>query len=183
MIVFLCEERSMRDTLAILFCRHHPSLVEGVHWQIVFFQGKADLEKNLAWKMRSWNYGARHFIILRDKDGADCITLKARLHALAATVGKPFHIRIVCEELESWFLGDLAAVEAAFPASRATRSTHTRKYCNPDLLANASDELARLTGVYGKISKARAIAPHLEPARNTSPSFNLLQRTFADLLS
>ena len=74
-------------------------------------------------------------------------------------------------------------MEAAFPATRATRSTHTRKYRNPDLLANASDELARLTGVYGKISKARAIAPHLEPARNTSPSFNLLQRTFADLLS
>lgn len=92
-------------------------------------------------------------------------------------------IVFLCEELESWFLGDLAAVEAAFPASRATRSTYTAKYRNPDLLTNASDELARLTGVYGKISKAKAIARHLEPARNTSPSFNLLQRTFADLLT
>ncbi len=55
MIVILSEERSMRDTLAILFSRHYPFLMEGIHWQIIAFQGKADLEKNFPRKMRSWS--------------------------------------------------------------------------------------------------------------------------------
>lgn len=183
MIVILCEERSMRETLSALVSRCYSELLEGVHWQIVFFQGKADLERNIARKMKSWNYGEPHFIILRDKDGADCKALKARLQDQASQAGKPFHIRIVCEELESWFLGDLTAIEAAFPDTRATRFSATAKYRNPDLLTNASDELARLTGVFGKISKATAIAPHLEPERNNSPSFRLLCRTLSLLFS
>lgn len=181
MIVILCEERSMRDTLAIVLSRHYPELLEGIHWQVIAFQGKADLEKNFTRKMRSWNYGEPHFVILRDKDGSDCKALKARLQNHARTVGKPFHIRIVCEELESWFLGDLAAIEAAFPFTRATRLSATAKYRNPDLLTNASDELARLTGVRGKVSKAIAIAPCLELNRNKSPSFQLMTSTLSSL--
>jgi hypothetical protein len=183
MIVILCEERSMRDTLAILLARHYPALVEGIHWQIIFFQGKADLEKNFTSKMRSWSYLSPHFIILRDNDGADCTILKERLKERADTTGKPYHIRLVCQELESWFLGDLLAVEAAFPTSNASKFLNTSKYRNPDLLTNASDELARLTQVLGKTSKATAISPHLDLDRNTSHSFRLLFQTFATLLS
>jgi hypothetical protein len=181
MIVILCEERSMRDTLAIVFARYYPTLAEGVHWQIIFFQGKADLEQNLSRKMRSWSYGSPHFIILRDNDGSDCAVLKERLRRHAEISGKPFHIRMVCQELESWFLGDLMAVEAAFPTSRASQQLKTAKFRNPDQLTNASDELARLTKVYGKTSKANAISPHLELERNTSPSFRLLFQTLASL--
>jgi hypothetical protein len=32
MIVILCEERSMRDTLSILLSRYYPALLEGIHW-------------------------------------------------------------------------------------------------------------------------------------------------------
>jgi hypothetical protein len=133
--------------------------------------------------MHSWNYGEPHFIMLRDKDGADCKVLKARLQSHASKAGKPFHIRIVCEQLESWFLGDLAAIEAAFPRTLATRFSGAAKYRNPDLLTNASDELARFTGVFGKVSKATAIAPHLELDRNKSPSFQLVCRTLSSLFS
>ncbi len=181
MIVILCEERSMRDTLAILLARHYPHLVEGIHWQIVFFQGKADLEKNFIAKMRSWSHLSPHFIILRDNDGADCTIVKERLRKRAHTTGKPYHIRLVCQELESWFLGDLLAVEAAFPTSNASKFLNTAKYRNPDRLTNASDELARLTQVLGKTSKATAISPHLDLDRNTSHSFRLLFKTFATL--
>lgn len=183
MIVILCEERSMRDTLAILLARSYPSLWEGIHWQIIFFQGKADLEKNFTRKMRSWSHLTPHFIILRDNDGADCGALKERLKERATTTGKPFHIRLVCQELESWFLGDLRAVEAAYPASRASNFLGTAKYRNPDRLTTASTELARLTNVLGKTSKAKAISPHLDLDRNTSHSFRLLFHTFATLLS
>jgi len=180
MIVILSEERSMRDTLVALFARYYPSLLEGVHWQIIYFQGKADLEKNFPHKMRSWSHRSPHFIILRDNDGADCQVIKERLRLRAAPTGKPFHIRLVCQELEAWFLGDLAAVEAAYPSSRATRFQETAKYRNPDNINNASDELSRLTNVTGKTSKASAIARHLDLTRNRSHSIQVLFRTLAD---
>ncbi len=78
-------------------------------------------------------------------------------------------------------LWDLDAVEAAFPSTRATSLAQTTKYRNPDTINNASEELARLTSVPGKTSKAAAIAPHLDPPRNRSNSFQVLLRTFANL--
>jgi hypothetical protein len=170
----------MRVTLGALFERHYPSLMEGIHWQIIYFQGKADLAKNFPNKMRSWSHLSPHFVILRDNDGADCQALKESLRLRAAPTGKPFHIRLVCQELEAWFLGDLAAVEAAYPSSKATRFQDSAKYQNPDKITNASEELARLTSIRGKTSKASAIARHLDLARNRSRSIKVLFRTLAD---
>jgi len=183
MIVILSEERSMRDTLVPLFERLHPNLVEGIHWQIIHFQGKADLEKNFPRKMKAWSYLSPHFIILRDNDGADCQTLKVKLAERAASTGRAFHIRIVCQELESWFLGDLAAIEAAYPSSNASKFSGTAKYRDPDRLTNASSELAKITSVSGKTSRAHAIAKHLQPEINRSKSFQVFLKTFQSLAS
>jgi len=183
MIVILSEERSMRDTLVPLFARLHPSLVEGIDWQIIHFQGKADLEKNFPRKMAGWPHLSPHFLILRDNDGADCQSLKARLTKRAVATGKPFHIRIVCQELESWLLGDLAAIETAYPGSKASTFAGTAKYRDPDKLTNASAELAKLTSVPGKTSRAHAIAKHLQPEVNRSHSFQVFLRTFQSLAS
>lgn len=183
MIVILSEERSMRDTLVPLITRLHPNLVEGIHWQIIHFQGKADLEKNFPRKMAAWSHLSPHFLILRDNDGGDCQSLKTRLSERAATTGKPFHIRIVCQELESWLLGDLNAVETAFPGSRASSFSGKAKFRDPDKLTNASDELARLTSVSGKTSRAHAIAKHLQPEFNRSKSFQVFLSTFNSLAS
>lgn len=181
MTVIFTEERSMSETLRKLFDQCFPHLIEGIDWQVIHFQGKADLEKNYPRKMQGWSYLNPHFIILRDNDGSDCKTLKSRLQALGSSSGKPFTIRIVCQELESWFLGDLSAVEAAYPTSRATSSARVAKFRDPDKLTNASDELAKLTKVYGKISKATAIAPHLKPDRNLSHSFQIFFSKFIQL--
>ncbi len=181
MIVILSEERSMRDTLVALFSRYFPSLLEGIDWQVICFQGKADLEKNFSRKMRSWSHRSPHFIILRDNDGADCQRLKQKLHNSASETGKPFHIRLVCQELEAWFLGDLTAVETAYPASQATKFQKSKKYRTPDSLTNASQELSRLTGIQGKTSKASAIAKHLDHSRNHSHSFQVFFRTLQSI--
>ena len=169
----------MRAALNALFARYYPSLLEGIHWQIIAFQGKADLEKNFPHKMRSWSHLSPHFIILRDNDGSDCTALKARLQARADSTGKPFHIRLVCQELEAWLLGDMAAVEQAYPYSRATAHAQTAKFRNPDNLANASEELAKMTGVLSKTAKAHAIAPHLDAAQVQSHSFQVFWKTIA----
>lgn len=55
------------------------------------------------------------FLVMRDQDRADCRDVKARLQDLVRATGKQDKtlIRIACHELESFYLGDLEAVEKA----------------------------------------------------------------------
>jgi len=170
----------MEVTLRELLKRLHPELQEGDGFFIQSFSGKSDLEKNIPKRMGNWSYGDPTFVILRDADGGDCKVIKERLVNLARASGKPFRVRIVCQQLESWFLGDGEAVKSAFP--RAVISNETRKYRNPDLLSNASDELGLVTGDYSKVARARLISPHLTEEGNRSGSFQVLCRTFRELL-
>ena len=170
----------MKVTVEALMRNHYPHLVEGLDWFVFPFHGKSDLERNILPKMRAWNYGSPEFIILRDADGADCVALKQRLADFATPSARPFKVRIVCQELESWFIGDSDAVAAAYPRCRF--SNETAKYRNPDKLANASQELRDLTCDRSKKGRAERIAHDLDPTRNRSPSFQLFVRTLQQLL-
>ena len=76
------------------------------------FEGKRDLDKRLGRKIRGYRKPGAQFMILRDQDSGDCMAIKQQLRGLI-----PEHrhndcvIRIVCRELESFYLGDLRAVE------------------------------------------------------------------------
>jgi Domain of unknown function (DUF4276) len=175
MIIILTEERSMEETIRSLVNRHRPNFAEGLDWFVFSYNGKSDLERNIVTRMRHWNYGEPQFLILRDADGGDCQRIKQDLSALADPCGKPYKIRIVCQELESWFLGDSVAVRSAYPRSRF--SNEAAAYRNPDQLGNAAEELARLTGDRTKVGRARLIAPHLSPDRNCSRSFQVFFET------
>lgn len=181
MIVVLTEEPSMSVALRSLFATQWPDRVRGVDWHIISFRGKADLERRMIEKMRSWNYGSPHFVILRDNDGADCRALKEKIRFDAEKGKKPHHVRIVCQELESWFIGDPDAVTLAYPGCHFQASA--AKYRNPDRLNNASQELTNIIDERGKVGRAERIAPYMQPGRNRSGSFRLAFQTFADLLS
>ena len=141
MIVLLTEEPSMSAFLESILPGLWPSSIRGVHWMVLSFQGKADLENLITRKLRQWHYGHPHFVILRDNDGGDCLATKQRLRDLAEASGKPFHVRIVCQQLESWLLGDLQAIERAYPRAAIRDKA---KFRTPDRLANASQELEGL---------------------------------------
>lgn len=136
--------------------------------------GKSDLEASVPRKLRAWNVPEDRFIIMRDNDGGDCIVHKQRLLQLAAV--KPAGqvlVRIVCQELEGWFLGDLEAVKAAYPvAARNIIATH-RKFPDPDKMTNAAQELSQLTEVPGKVGRAKAISGHMDVEANLSHSFQV----------
>ena len=182
MIVFLTEEKSMQVTLEKLIAVRWPMSTPGINWIVLSFQGKSDLEKNIARKMKSWNYGNPHFVILRDQDGSDCKVVKAALRRKATQGGQPFTVRVVCNELESWFLGELDAVEAAYPKSRASRYKQVERFRDPDTLENANQELEKLVQVVGNVGRAEAIASFFDPARCISSSFNVFWRTATELL-
>ena len=165
----------MSAALDALMARHYSHLVKGMDWFLIDFNGKSDLESGFPSRMKKWNYGAPLFVILRDNDGSNCKELKQKLDDLAAPTGKPFKVRVVCQQLESWFLGDHQAVKSAFPRCRFTNETE--KYRDPDKMTNAADEIAKLTGDYSKVGRASLIAPHLEPTRNVSRSFQVFFAT------
>ncbi|NKC15276.1 MAG: DUF4276 family protein [Gammaproteobacteria bacterium] len=182
MIVFLTEEESMAATLDTVMAVNWTHAINGVDWISLSFQGKSDLEKNISLKMQQWNYSDPHFVILRDQDGADCTVVKERLNQKAKEGNKPYSIRIVCQELESWFLGELDAVEAAYPHINAGKLRNKAKFRKPDDLTNASQELEKLVDVKGKVGRAKAIAEHFQPPRCVAHSFSVFWKKIATLM-
>ncbi|MDX2034025.1 MAG: DUF4276 family protein [Blastocatellia bacterium] len=170
-IVFLIEEPSMRELLKAIL----PTLIPSdVHWVLIVHEGKQDLERSIPRKLRAWQNQDARFVIVRDVDSADCVPLKQKLKDLCDETGRAdYLIRLVCRELESWFLGDLKAVAVAFDLPRLAKLAARGKFRDPDRLGNASEELRRLVDGYQKIGGARAIAPHLDLSNNQSKSFQV----------
>lgn len=171
-IVFLLEERSAREMLNVILPKILPAHVS---FRLIPFEGKQDLERNIEQKIRGWQLPDTKFIILRDKDSEDCHSVKARLVEKCQNANRPDSlVRIACHELESFYLGDLSAVSQAFGLQMP--SQQSRKFRNPDSLANAAEELKKLThNQYQKIEGSRRISNFLATDRtNRSTSFNIL---------
>jgi hypothetical protein len=169
-LVFLLEEESMKALLDFLLPQILP---QGINFICIPHEGKQDLEKSIPRKLRAWQTPDTFFVIVRDKDHADCLEVKKRLVKLCEQAGRSDSlVRIACHELESWFLGDLAAVEKAFNIKKLAEQQQNRKYKTPDKLSNASEELEKLVKGYRKISGAKKIATHMTIDQNYSHSFN-----------
>lgn len=171
--VFFLEEPSAKEMLKGVL---HRILPDEIFIRYVIFQGKQDLEKNLNIKLRAWKLPNCTFIVMRDQDSGDCKEIKKNLANICEkTCKKGVLIRIACHELESFYLGDLAAVEKGLDLKGLERKKQQRKFRDPDLLANPSEEMFKLTNnIYDKVSGSRAIAPYLDLESNTSKSFNTL---------
>ena len=97
-LVFLLEEPSAREMLKGLLPRvlPHPMQI-----RYIVFEGKQDLEKNIIRRLRGWRVPDSVFVVLRDQDAADCLTVKRKLARKCEEAGKPETIvRIACREIE-----------------------------------------------------------------------------------
>ena len=192
LIVFVEEESAEAALHAIL-----PKLLPGLGFQIIRFQGKQNLLRNLPARLRgfkSWLPEGWLLLVLVDRDNDDCRDLKQSLEAIASqaglrsksavTGGTRFQIlnRIAIEELESWFFGDWEAVCLAYPkAPRHIPVKH--QYRDPDAISGgtweALERILQAKGYFpaglGKIELARSVALHMEPSRNTSRSFQVFR--------
>ena len=120
--------------------------------------------------MKGWRKPDSAFVVLVDQDAEDCRVLKEKLRREHEGIDSLL-IRIACHELESWYFGDLSAVETAL-GKKLRHYGNKRKYREPDKIQNPSAELSKITGgVYQKISGSREIAPCLALEENKSPSF------------
>ena len=161
----------MRVLLDDWLPRIFPGWVDGQHFQCVPHEGKSDLDRSIPRKLTAWRIPGDRFVIVRDNDNADCIELKARLRTLCARNGHPNTlIRLVCQELESWYLGDLAALAEAFDQPKADTAAHRKRFTLPDTWEKPSVEVKRLVPAFQKNSGARTMAQHLDPENNRSKS-------------
>lgn len=174
-LVFLLEEPSAKAMLESLLPR---LLHQGTAYRLIPFEGKQDLEKQLVRRIRTYQNHHARFIVLRDQDShPDCLQLKRRLLDLCAQTTKAERclVRLACTELETFYLGDLQAVETALSIAGLTRQQQSKKFRKPDDLGNPSHELKALTrGRYEKIAGSRAIGQHLDLDNERSPSFRNL---------
>ncbi len=172
-MVFFLEEPSAKEMLAGVLPRILP---DDIQIRYLVFRGKQDLEKNLQKKLRGWRLPDSVFVVMRDQDSGDCKAIKARLADLCRGAGQDgVLIRIACRELESFYLGDLAAVKQGLGLKNLKGQQQGRKFRDPDALDNPAKELFRLTNnLYCKMAGSRAIAPFLSLEKNCSISFNIL---------
>lgn len=171
-IIFMLEEPSMAEFLRHFVPRLFPNWNEGENFLCIPHEGKSDLEKSLPRKLRAWADKQDRFVVIRDNDSADCVSIKHRLSALCAQNSKPDTlIRIACQELEAWYLGDLPAINAAFGA-RVDSQPNRKRYQNPDRLSQPSTDMKKLVSSFQKLSGARLLAAKLVIESNQSESFN-----------
>jgi glycosyltransferase involved in cell wall biosynthesis len=202
-VEFLVEEPSAEAALVELL----PNVVgRRASWQIHTHQGKTDLMAKLTGRLRGyacWLPTDWHIVVLIDEDRQDCRELKRKMEDAARAAGlrtrgtrrgrERVHVvnRIAVEELEARFFGDVPALCAAYPGVPDTLE-HKRGFRDSDAIAGGTWEaLERVLqraghhhrGGLPKIEAARAIARHMDPARNRSRSFQCFRAALLDLLA
>ena len=170
-LVFLLEERSAQVMLEGFLPK---ILSHSTHCRFIVFDGKQDLEKQLIKRIRGYRVPNARFVVLRDKDSEDCLEIKKRLKAKCVEAGRSDTlIRIACHELESWYLGDLVAVELGLKVSGIARH-QSGLYNNPDEIVSPFQKLKTMAPNYQKVGGSRLIGHHLDITNNRSKSFKTL---------
>ena len=179
-LIFLLEERSMQVLLEGLLPRLFPEMP----FLCVPHQGKADLDRSISKTLRNWREPGARFVIVRDSDGGDCYALKERIRQLCRDGRRDDAlVRIVCQELEAWYIGDPDAMVEAFEDERLRRIRNRPRYRNPDAISKPSEEIRKLAPGFQKIDGARRIAQYLTRDRNRSHSFAVFLAGVASLYS
>lgn len=199
-IEILVEEPSAEAALYLLL----PVVVGNVTYTIYPHQCKNELLEQLPNRLRGyacWLPENWRIVVIVDRDGDDCGKLKERLERMATAAGLDTRStaggaqytvvnRLAIEELEAWYFGDWAAVRAAYPRVPATIPSKAG-FRDPDAIKGgtweAFERVLQRAGYFKgglrKIEAARAIAPHMEPARNRSHSFQVLHNVLLELVA
>lgn len=177
-IEFLVEEQSMAFFLEELLPEILPAdLKLNVNCFIRPHNGKSDLQKSIPKKVQAYKSFPNEvkLVVIQDQDSNDCKKLKQIIRDLIELNNTllPFMIRIACTELENWYLGDLEAVEAVYPESKASKHLNKAKYRNPDNLGG-TEEMEKLVPNFSKTFTARNIVAFLDLPKNRSHSFQQL---------
>ncbi|MEO6954893.1 MAG: DUF4276 family protein [Polyangia bacterium] len=194
-VLFFVEEPSAEAALRTIV----PAIVPGLDFDILVFQGKRDLLKQLDGRLRGYArfmHSTWRIVVLIDRDQDDCRALRQQIDGKIQAAGLRLRTsprdaswqavtRVAIEELEAWYFGDWQAVRDAYP-KLPSKVPGRAAFRDPDAIAGGTaEQLERhlqhagyfKTGLR-KVELATAIAEHMVPERNRSASF----RKFNQLL-
>ncbi len=170
------EELSLKKVLEVILPKILPN---DVSFRIYAHQGKQDLEQALKSTLPSLSKMPDSCILVTiDQDKDDCVALKNELfETIKDDCGCDFKIRIVCRELEAWFLGDMNAMEKAYPRFKAEQYVNKKGYRNIDKIEKPSKHILKLIPELSKqeslpkLEVSQSIAKYLDVNNNNSVSF------------
>lgn len=198
----LVEEQSAEAALQNII----PRIVGNeISFRIITHQGKTDLLKKLAPKLKAyskWITDEIKIVVLVDLDRDDCKELKKKLNKISKDSGltiktsigelsNDFQIlnRIAIEELEAWFFGDKKAIKKTYKRVNSNELNKPR-YSNPDAISNTWEELERLLQKFhyyssglSKIQNARIISKNMDVQNNYSKSFIVFRDGLLQIVS
>ena len=173
--VFLVEERSMAVFLSELLGKN-----SNLDFRVVPHNGKSDLKASIPRKLHAFQGHETMFVVLVDQDSTDCNALKDDFIAICQRVANiNFKVRIVCRELEAWYLGDLSAVDKAF-GTKLYKERNKARHRWPDDRAYPKEYLQKIINTRGQIDIAKRMANAMTPAsisENRSHSFRVFINT------
>ncbi|MBF0141892.1 MAG: DUF4276 family protein [Magnetococcales bacterium] len=197
------EEHSMDLALQSLL----PRIIDNrAKWKIINHGSKSQLLKNISQRLEGYKDMARTkdlgILILVDRDREDCHELKEKLERMASNKGlatkkRPdYHghflvvNRVVVEELEAWFFGDIDAVRKGYPRIPATFGNN-KKYQDPDAIRGGTWEALHremkkagyFKDHFPKHDVARNISANMVPSNNISSSFQAFKSGLEALLA
>ncbi len=151
-----------------------PRLFPGLPFKCVKHDGKTDLERSIPRKLRAWREPGVRFAVVRDNDGGNCRARKEALRGLCEAARRPDTlIRLACQELEAWYLGEPEALAEAFGREALRDLARRARFRDSDAVARPHQELEDVVPEFQKVSGARRMAQHLTRERNRSTSFRI----------
>lgn len=175
-VIFLLEEPSLKAFLLEYLPRLVPGWTHERDFLLVPHEGKSHLDKSISNKLRNWREPGVSFVVMRDTDGADCHAIKARLLKRCEGSHRSPLVRLICQELESWYLGDARALEQAYPHERRALQKLAHRFPDPDVCRKPSRELERLVADFQKQDAARRFGRLLRYPDNRSASLRVFSQ-------
>ena len=175
-LVFYLEGKSDREFLKNFLPRKFPKIKDhSVDVKYITLEGKRSMSERVKNRIQKWqDPRPSYFIILRDQDAADCKKLKTEFQKTCNPKNQPnYLIRIVCRELENWYIGNLETIEKIYKIPNLGKRQNKNKYRNPDNLYGFS-EISNLTkNKYQEVDGSRKIGAMLDLNNNCSHSFKI----------
>jgi hypothetical protein len=174
---FVCclEEKSAKEILRCIIPKVLGTNKVNIKFKI--FEGKGDLDTRIHRQINNYLVPNSVFLVVRDQDNENCQKLKTSL-LTKIPVDKKIRtkVRIACRELESFYLGDLAAVEKGLELKGLAKKQDKQKFRAPDEGQTAAKLLQKETEYkYQKVMGSEKIAPYLKlDGSNKSKSFQVL---------
>lgn len=201
-IEFLVEDLSTQEACTMFLPNLLPS---GTEYEIRSFRGKQDLISKLPDRLkgyRGWIPQSWRIVVLVDLDNENCQDLKSKLEDIsqqagfitktACIQGQTFQVlnRIMIEELEAWFFGDVEAICQAYAGIRPSLA-HKARYRDPDAIQGGTWEalqrelqrVGHFKGGLDKVKAAREIAQFMNPEVNRSLSFQTFRNGLLEMTS